>query len=448
MQNGDFINFGYAFQLKVLASLLSDKLFLAQSVSVIDEKYFENESVRWILGKTKSYYKDYNKLPTLDVFKTEISSIEDKTLKGEVLLNLKKSWDEIQAPDLQYVKDKTINFCRNQELKKAIYDAVEFVKKENYDAIPAVINKALMVGLDNNVGHDYRVDFQERYAKDIRFVKPMPWDALNDITSGGLGRGELGCVVAASGAGKSWFLSAIGAHGVKEGLTVLHYTLELNELYTARRYDTVLTGISPENLEGFKDKVEEIVNKLPGKLIVKDYDASPHVTISSLRAHLERLALLDVHPDMIIVDYADLLTGSSDVKRLELDEIYKDLRKLAGEFQCPLWTASQANRSSLEHDVVEAGSIAESYNKVMISDLIFSLSRKTEDKMAKTGRLHIIKNRFGVDGLTFPVRMDIPAGIVDVYKEGSKKGKEVQQVISNHDTLLRKKLKEKYDDLF
>ena len=117
-------------------------------------------------------------------------------------------------------------------------------------------------------------------------------------------------------------------------------------------------------------------------------------------------------PDMVIVDYADILKpmGNFQERRHQLGTIYEDLRGLAGEFEVPIWTASQANRSALEMEIIEADKVAEAYSKVMIADFVMSVSRKVEDKISHTARCHTIKNRFGVDGFTYPMNMNTNIG--------------------------------------
>ena len=152
-------------------------------------------------------------------------------------------------------------------------------------------------------------------------------------------------------------------------------------------------------------------------------------------------------PDLIIVDYADLLRGHGKEIRHELGNIYEDLRGLAGEYEIPVWTASQANRSALEDDIIGAEKIAESYSKIMTADFVLSLSRKIEDKLANTGRWHVIKNRFGPDGITFPSKMNASNGQIDIYVDTSIQGKETTKEMDNHNEYLRKMMKKKFDEM-
>jgi DnaB-like helicase C terminal domain len=246
----------------------------------------------------------------------------------------------------------------------------------------------------------------------------------------------------------SWGLINVGAHAVKHGLNVLHYTLELNEGYVGQRYDAVLTGIANQNLKYHLDEVANVVSKLKGNLTIKYYPTKT-ASCSTIRAHIEKMIMLGKKPDLVIVDYADLLRGAVSRKEMrhELESIYEDLRGIAGEYEVPMFTASQANRSALEQDVIEADKISESYSKVMIADFVLSLSRKVTDKIAGTGRWHIIKNRFGPDGLTLPAKMNMSNGQIHIYEETSVQGKDTKKDMENGESLLRKSLSQKYKEI-
>jgi hypothetical protein len=147
------------------------------------------------------------------------------------------------------------------------------------------------------------------------------------------------------------------------------------------------------------------------------------------------------------VDYADLIKPAKATdKRLELNDIYEDLRGLAGTYEVPIWTASQANRSSLEDDVIESQKISESYNKIMIADFVMSLSRKLNDKIGGTGRWHIIKNRFGPDGMTFPSKINTMNGNIEIYEPNSDIGKNVT-ISMTRDDLVKKTLSQRFKEI-
>jgi len=441
-------NFGYNFQIKIISSLLTDKAFLQQVSDILLPEFFESESNQWIVETTIKYFQDYTTAPTLDVFKIKVQEIDRDVLKTAIIESLKDSYKFLESQDLDFVKEETVGFCKNQCVKRAILDSVDLLKKGDYDSIKATIDAAMKAGADKEVGHEYNESVADRYKDNVRSTIPTPWPVINDLADGGFGKGELVVFVAPAGIGKSWGLINVGANAVKAGLNVVHYTLELNEGYVGQRYDAVLTGIANQNLKYNIDEVESTVGKLKGNLIIKYYPTKT-ASCSTIRAHIEKMILVGKKPDLVIVDYADLLRGSVARKEMrhELESIYEDLRGIAGEYEVPLFTASQANRSALEDDIIEAGKISESYSKVMIADFVLSLSRKVTDKIAGTGRWHIIKNRFGPDGLTLPSKMNMSNGQIHIYEETSVQGKETKKDMDNGESLLRKSLLNKYKEI-
>jgi replicative DNA helicase len=164
---------------------------------------------------------------------------------------------------------------------------------------------------------------------------------------------------------------------------------------------------------------------------------------------LENLITNKMRPDLMIVDYADLMcsTGRVEARHQELGEIYKELRGLAGEMKLPAWTASQTQRSSIQEEVIQADKIASSYEKIMNADVVMSLSRKLEDKANHTGRAHLMKNRFGADGITFPVYMNTSLGKIEIYDENSSKGILLKKQMQAGEGLMKKALAKKLSEL-
>jgi len=428
---------------------MSDTNFIAQIYDIFDESHFDNDSLKWIAKECKLYYDEYKQPITLDVFKVRLNEVHNDILKITIIETLKEVVRYLEAPDLEFIKDQALNFFKNQTLKNAIIESVEILEnKGDFDTIKKLVDNALRAGAERNLGHEYVDDIEVRYSEMARSTVETPWDVINDLTQGGLAGGELGVVVAPAGIGKSWILAALGAGSMKRGSNVLHYTMELNEAYVGLRYDSIFTGIANQNLKYHKDEVKQKIENIDGDLIVK-YFPTKTASVNTLSAHLQKLKMMGKRIDMIVVDYADILkdTGHAREVRHALGNIYEDLRGLAGEFGIPVWTASQANRSSLDEDVIEAQKISESYQKIMTADFVMSLSRKVEDKIGNTGRFHIIKNRFGPDGLTYPAKMNTNTGAIEIYEATSVGGKEQQMKIDNRDNLMKKMLSSRYDDL-
>jgi len=442
-------DFGHTFQIKSIASLMVNQSFLEQIHDILDEKHYDSDSLKWVVKECKKYYDEYRKCITLDVFKVKTSEVENDVQKVAVVENLKEVFRHMESPDLEYIQDRTIEFFKNQTLKSAIIQSVDILEsKGDFEQIKRLVDDALNAGTERNIGHEYIEHIEDRYSETARITVPTGWDVIDDLTQGGLGAGELGVIVAPAGVGKTWVLAAIGANSMKRGRHIVHYSLELNEAYVGLRYDSIFTGIANQNLKYHKEDVQGEMDKLEGDLIIKYYPTKS-ASVNTISAHLKRLITLGTEVDMVVVDYADILkdTGGAREVRHALGNIYEDLRGLAGEFQIPIWTASQANRSALDEDVIEAGKVSESYQKIMTADFVMSLSRKVEDKIGNTGRFHVIKNRFGPDGITFPAKVNTNTGKMDIYESTSVGGKEQQGKIDNRDNIMKKMLSNRYDDL-
>jgi replicative DNA helicase len=440
--------FGTSFQSKIVASLMSDVKFIQTISDILEPDMFDSDSNKWLVKTIRDYFYEYKKQPTLEVVKYKVDEIDNDVLKSGVVDKLRDVWKNIEATDLEFVQSETLDFCKNQTLKSAILQSVDLLENKNYDGIKSIIDEAMKAGSERDLGHDYIPSLELRLEESARITVKTPWDVINDITDGGLGPGELGVVVAPAGIGKSWTLQALGSEVIRQGKTVVHYSLELNETYVGLRYDSIFSGVTTANIKYHKEEVEKKLQTLPGKLLIK-YFPTKAASVNTLGAHLKQIELSGVTVDMVIVDYADILmpTGNFKEKRHAIGTIYEDLRGLAGEMEIPFWTASQANRSALEEDVIGADKVAEDYSKVMTADFVISMSRKVEDKIANTGRFHVIKNRFGIDGVTYPSTINTNIGVVKIHEGSSQFGKETQNKMNNSEEFLRKELANKYKDM-
>jgi hypothetical protein len=386
----------------------------------------------------------------LDVFKIKLQEVDKEILKSTVIETLKEVYRLAKSEDLVFVKEETISFCRNQCLKKAILDSADLLRQGDYESIKKTIDTALKAGHERNVGYNLMEGIIERYTENVRNTIPTPWPLINELAAGGFGKGELILFVAPPGIGKSTALMNIGAQGAQKGLNVVHYTMELSEAYTAQRYDAIITGIATQNLKYNLDEVEqELQKKVTGNLTIKYYPTKS-ASVNTLKAHLDQMILLGTKPDIVIIDYADLLRGTSRTREKlheDLEIIYEELRGLAGEYEIPVFSASQSNRSSADSDIVTGDQIASSFAKIMVADFIISLSRKVTDKIAGTGRFFVIKNRFGPDGITLPSRINMSNGRMEIFEETSVQGKATKKEMESGDSLLKKSLLQKYQEI-
>ena len=405
----DFSRYGKQFQESLAQMILEDRPFADQIEEVLDTGFFELNYLRVFVAKIFNYRTKYGVHPTKEI----LASILRTDLENHNNAVQKQVRDYFARTcikniiDGEYIKDTSLDFCKKQKLKDALMQSVDLIQDSSYEEVRKVIDEALKLGTDNNYGHDFLKDFQLRYELKARNPISTGWEKIDALTKKGLGSGELGVVIAPTGAGKSMVLTHLGAQAIKAGKNVVHYTLELSESITGQRYDSCISGIPLNSLFHQKEEVLETIADLEGTLVIKEYPTKTAST-NTLRAHLEKLKKRNYKIDMILVDYADLLRSTTNFKekRNELESIYENLRAIAQEYKCPLWTASQTNRTGLNAEVVTMESISEAFNKCFVSDFICSISRTIKDKSANTGRLFVAKNRNGPDGLVFPIFMD------------------------------------------
>lgn len=448
--------FGHEFQVKLITCLLTDSQFSSRIFDILKPEYFDSRALNWLCDVILKYYAEYHAVATMPVLKVEIDSVEDQLLKEEIISALREAVTSEYETDLQFIKESTIEFCRNQELQYAIYDSVDLLKEGKFEEIKQRIDEALKRGEDREIGHDYLHDIDDRYITMTRKPIPTGWGFINELTQGGLSAGELGVFVGNSGSGKSWCLMHACANALDAGYKCLYVTLELLKTVAGTRIDCMLTGISmpdlPDNLEAIRNRLRRIEQK-GGELYIEWYPTKK-LSIIGLRSLLDRMTLLGHKPDIVFIDYADLMrlpnTKARQRKDEDLQELYEELRGIAGEYMVPVWTASQANRDSHDDEIefVSAGMISESMGKHFTADFMMSLLRKESDKVTHTARFHVIKNRMGDDGMTLLAKMNLREGIIDIFHPKSNGHREAEDRIIDEQTNVKSRMKDKLKNFF
>ncbi len=402
--------YGPHFQIKVLSSLLTHKEFLVNIQDILSDEYFDNQAHKWIIKEVLRYYDKYHTTPSMDILKVEVKKIDNEVLQLSVKEQLREAY-QASDEDLEYVQEEFTGFCKNQQIKKALMSSVDLLKAGDFDSIKSIISNALQAGNDKNVGHEYLKDLESRFREDARTTIPTPWTRINELLQGGLGNGDFGLIFGNPGGGKSWSLVALGGYAVRMGYNVVHYTLELGEQYVGRRYDAFFSKIPVDKILKNRERIEEIMPSIEGELIIKEFPTG-RATMSTIESHITKITDMGVKPDLVIIDYVDLLGTKKKTadRKGEIDDIYQSTKGLARQLDIPIWSVSQVNRAGAKDDIVEGDKAAGSYDKIMITDVCISLSRKKADKVNGTGRFHIMKNRYGIDGLTFGVEADTSTG--------------------------------------
>jgi replicative DNA helicase len=447
-----FGTYGKSFQEKIMQALLTDWKFAEQMMEVFDSSYFELKYLQFLADRYFAYSNKYKVFPTLQLLVTiireDLKVGTDVILRDQIIDYLQRMKSNPDAGDLQFVREKSLDFCRKQALKAALENAVDQMQANKYESIVESIKKAVQVGTAPSVGHDFFNEMDSRWTLLKRDTIPTGIPELDkkDILNGGSGKGELLCVVGGSGSGKSHFLIMLGANALRCGKHVLHYTFELSETAVGIRYDSNLCDIDSSDVMVRKDEVKSFYesNKSLGRLFIKEYPTNT-ATIFTIRSHIERLSLKGFKPDIVIIDYADIMrsTRQYDSLRHELKLVYEELRGLAMETGIPIWTASQSNKEGANAEIIDMTNMSEAYGKAMICDFIISVSRRSHEKASGWGRLYVAKNRAGRDGLVFPAKINTARSQFEIV--GAADSPDAVKV--SDDEVQKKALRAKWQEL-
>lgn len=421
-QHDTFGQMGKTYQEKVVQAILQDYLFAEQMADIMDPGYFELDYLKDITGTFFQYKKDYKTYPSPDVLEiilTKDGGVEDPLIREQVKTYLKQIKEVPLGGDGGYIQASSLEFCKKQVLKQAIVKSIDKMEERKYDDILGLIKEAMNKGATRDLGHEYADGFDIRINQAVRRPIPTGWPILDKLFNGGWERKTLTTFIAPTGAGKSMFLVNVSAAAVAQGLSVAYITLEMADFKIGLRHDSYFSGVQINEISKEEKKVRpQITDQAKGRLIIKEFPTKT-ASVQTIRSYLQRLqAIKNFVPDMIVIDYADLLRGSRNYgeKRHELEGVYEELRALSHEFNVVLITADQTNRGGLNEEIVTLQAISESYAKATVCDVIITISRRMEDKQTNSGRLFVAKSRLGQDGIVFPFLMDtatVKATILD-----------------------------------
>ena len=447
-----FAGMGRTYQEKVMQAMLQDSLFADQMFDVLKPGMFEPSYLQEIAQAFFEHKKKFKTFPSADVL--EVITTREAEVPPELSVQIREYLERTKAHPLNgdtgYIQESSLDFCRKQTMRDAIVKSIDKMQEMKFDDIATIIREALVAGSSRDLGHDYSKGFDLRATRTESKRIPTGWSKLDQVLNGGWERGTIATFIAPTGAGKSHMLVNAGAAGVAEGFNVLYVTLEMADYKIGLRFDSYYSGVELNHIPEYAEKVrEEATKKVKGRLFIKEFQTKS-ATVQTIRSYIQRLqAIHDFTPDILIVDYADLLRGSHGYtdKRYELEGNYEELRALGQEFKFAVLTADQTNRSGLEMEVVTIGQIGESYAKATVCDLIMTVSRTMQDKQANAGRLFVAKSRLGRDGMIFPFMMNPAtvkvqllsenADVAGVMMEGEEKKNE--RLSENFQSFMKKR---------
>ena len=398
-------------EILILRNLLYNEEYLRKVVPFIKADYYEDSNQRIVYEEIEKFVHEYNQPATKEVLCIEVEKRQD--INDTTFQEITKliSYLEDVPTDYDWLCDTTEKWCRDRAIYLALMESIALAdgdsKEKDRGAIPSILSNALAVSFDTHIGHDYLIDYEERYEAYHKKEDLIPFDLeyFNKITKGGLPNKTLNIALAGTGVGKSLFMCHVASSALLGGKNVLYITLEMAEEKIAERIDANLLNVPIQEITElpklmFENKVTNLAKKTQGTLIIKEYPtASAHS--GHFKSLLNELALKkSFRPDIIFIDYLNICAssryrGNSNVNSYSyIKAIAEELRGLAVEANVPIVSATQTTRSGYGSSDVELTDTSESFGLPATADLMFALI-STED-LEGLGQIMVkqLKNRY------------------------------------------------------
>ena len=395
----------------ILRNLLHNEEYLRKVVPFLKSEYFEDEKQKIVYQEIASFVEEYNELTTKEVLCIEIEKRKDIT--DSMFKDITSLIDELDnsPADLQWLLDTTEKWCRDRAIYLALIESISLADGKDdtkgRDAIPSILSDALAVSFDNHVGHDYLIDYEERYESYHRKEDKIPFDLefFDKVTKGGLPNKTLNIALAGTGVGKSLFMCHFASSVLLQGKNVLYITMEMAEEKIAERIDANLLNINMQDItdlpkQMFESKVNDISKKTQGTLIIKENPTAAAHSVH-FKSLLNELALKkSFRPDIIFIDYLNICAssryrGNSNVNSYSyIKAIAEELRGLAVEANLPIVSATQTTRSGFASSDVDLTDTSESFGLPATADLMFALISTEELESINQILVKQLKNRY------------------------------------------------------
>ena len=440
MEERNFGYLGFSFQQNLLKAIIEDKKYGETIIDVIETKFFDNNSFRFIMENMKELNKSYNKIPNYDTLAQKIMNEGGNKDSSRVHLDTLTTISEGEG-QTEYVRDTALNFCKQQNLKrelKNVQNIIESGEFESYNKIEEIIQKALQVGIQDDEATDVFHNIDEALEDTNRQPIPTGIVGVDNILVGGLGRGELGIVLAPTGTGKTTLLTKFANTAYNLGFNVVQIFFEDNPGNIKRKHYTIWSDIAPAEQPNYKEQVKEKVElaQIQSKGSLKLLKlSSDNVTISEIKNKIRKMNSEGIKIDLLLIDYVDCISAERSVNGEEWKgegSIMRSLESMTTEFDMAVWTATQGNRESISSEVVTGDQMGGSIKKAQIAHVILSIAKTLEQKEHNLATLTLLKSRIGKDGVIWQnCKFNNEFLLIDTDSQNTLLGFEEQKVKNN-----------------
>ena len=401
----------------ILRNLVQNESFCRKSIPFLKNEYFSEKSQVIVFDEIANFLSEFNELPSKDALVINLS--KNPSLKNEdVAIATTKALkflykEEKETVNQEWLLRETEKWCQERAVFNAVLRSINIIEDREKDvtthAIPGILQDALAVSFNSAIGHDYFLDYKERFDSYHRIEERIQFDIdiLNKITNGGLPKKTLSLVIGSTGSGKTHIMCHIAASTILQSKNVLYITMEMSEEMIAKRVDANLLDVSLQafdkmQFDSYDNKMSNIVNKTKGRLIVKEYPPTA-AHVGHFRALLQELRIKkNFIPDIIVVDYLGICAssrvrsiGGSVNSYTYMKAVAEELRGLAVEYDVPVFSGAQMNRSGFGNSDPDLTNMAESTGISSTADFILAAFVNEELLAMNQMMFSQLKNRFG-----------------------------------------------------
>jgi KaiC/GvpD/RAD55 family RecA-like ATPase len=407
--NKNFDYLGSSFQVQLLNQIVVDKEFSRSIVDVIESNYFDNKYFKIIIQMIKEYNQKWDGVPSFETLEQITKSEFQQESIAKVVIDTIRKIKEAPVSGGDFVQEKALKFCKQQELQKAITKAQKVIdggEFENYDTLEEMIREALQVGIVEDGMLNVFSNLDDVLNEDYRHPIPMGIPGIDRLLKGGLAKGEIGVILAPTGVGKSTILTKIANHAFNLGYNVLQIFFEDNPKVIQRKHFTLWSKIHPDDMSNKKEevlmRVKEVESKMTNQLILEKLP-SDTITMTQIKNLIRKKIADGIKVDMVLLDYIDCVVPEKNLGDEWKSEgsVMRGFEAMCHELNLVGWTATQGNRSSISSEVVTTDQMGGSIKKAQVGHVIISIAKTLQQKEMKLATIAITKSRIGDDGIIF-----------------------------------------------
>lgn len=414
MANSEKKDLGYLgddFQKRLIHALMEDNEFFREVIDIVDQNMFTNITYRTYVGLMKNYYEQEEVVPSYTTMGIVVNDKVRSQIDKERLIELNKDLPSVTTEATNYIREVATRFFKQQAIVRVANEILDLASKgdsDHYEDMVEKVNKAVNVGIREIAGEKVFDNLQDTLADDYRKTIPTGIKALDEALEGGIGKGELGLIIAPSGCGKTSLTTGIAAYAAINGHKVLQIVFEDKIKQIQRKHIGRITEIEAKDLSkpGNKEKVVEILQNYPNKDDIENNlrivrFPTGEITAIYIENYIKKLTNSGFKPDLVIIDYFECLVHLGSSSDTEWQKEAKTMRKfeaMSQNLNIAMWIPSQGNRESISSEVVTMDKTGGSVRKIQIAHIIISIARSTDDINNNRATFALLKNRAGCSG--------------------------------------------------